>query len=62
MSDGSTGFMKQYYDFSGSGAPESALALAIIFLVVGIILYFFHCQFAKLSKIAEEIENGEDLE
>jgi len=25
-------------------------------------LYFFHYQFSKLAKIAEEIENGKEIE
>ena len=37
------------------------LAFAILLLGLGLILYFFSCQFAKLSKIAEEIENDESL-
>lgn len=35
---------------------ESLLALAIIFIGVGLMLYFIHSQFAKLADIAEEIE------
>lgn len=34
------------------------LSFSIIFLGLGIILFFFQCQFAKLAKIAEEIEKG----
>jgi uncharacterized membrane protein len=37
------------------------LAFAILFLGLGLIAYFFACQFAKLSKIAEEVENDESL-
>lgn len=37
------------------------LAFAILFLGVGCILYFFTCQFAKLSQIAEEVESDESL-
>ena len=33
------------------------LAFAILFLGAGFIIYFFYCQLAKLSKIADEIEN-----
>jgi hypothetical protein len=32
-----------------------------VFLGVGFILYFFHLQFVKLSKIADEIENEEEI-
>jgi uncharacterized membrane protein len=39
----------------------SILAFAIIFIGLGLISYFFSCQFAKLSKIAEDIENDETL-
>jgi Zn-dependent protease with chaperone function len=35
----------------------SMIAFAIIFLFISGILYFFHCQFAKLAQIAQEIEN-----
>jgi uncharacterized membrane protein len=37
------------------------LAFAILFLGLGVISYFFSCQFAKLSKIAEEVEQDESL-
>lgn len=37
------------------------LAFVILFLGLGLISYFFACQFAKLSKIAEEVENDETL-
>ncbi len=37
------------------------LAFSILFVGLGLISYFFSCQFAKLSKIAEEIENDESL-
>ncbi|KYK22461.1 hypothetical protein AYK25_07240 [Thermoplasmatales archaeon SM1-50] len=37
------------------------LAFAILFIGLGLILYFFSCQFAKLSRIAEEVENDESL-
>ena len=40
---------------------DSMIAFSIIFLGVGVILYFFQCQFAKLAKIADEIECDEDL-
>jgi len=33
------------------------LAFSILLLGIGAILYFFHYQFAKLAKIANEIEN-----
>jgi hypothetical protein len=36
------------------------LAFSILFIGVGIILFFFHCQFSKLAQIAKEVEQ-EDL-
>lgn len=42
-------------------AVGTILAFSILFLGLGLISYFFSCQFAKLSKIAEEIENDESL-
>ena len=61
---GSSGFLGQIYDFSQTTYPNSILAFSMILIFVGIVLYFFNCQFAKLAKIADEIENGEfdDLE
>ena len=58
----SSGFLLQLYDFTQTSYPDSILALSIIFFAIGFILYFFHCQFAKLSEIADEIENKEDIE
>jgi len=43
------------------GVTGTILAFAILSLGLGLILYFFSCQFAKLSKIAEEVENDESL-
>ncbi|HIG99305.1 MAG TPA: hypothetical protein HA258_01875 [Thermoplasmata archaeon] len=37
------------------------LAFSILCIGLGLISYFFSCQFSKLSKIAEEIENDESL-
>jgi uncharacterized membrane protein len=37
------------------------LAFAILGIGLGLISYFFSCQFSKLSKIAEDIENDESL-
>jgi heme/copper-type cytochrome/quinol oxidase subunit 1 len=50
-------------EFSQTNYPESFLALSIIMFAIGIILYFFHCQFVKLGKIVDEVERGdfEDL-
>jgi hypothetical protein len=38
---------------------EISIAFSIIFLGVGVILYFFNCQFAKLAEITKELENEE---
>jgi hypothetical protein len=43
------------------GATGTILAFAILSLGLGLILYFFSCQFAKLSKIADDVENDESL-
>ncbi len=59
IESGSSGFLGQLYDFSQTTYPNSILAFSMIFLFAGIVLYFFNCQFAKLAKIAEEIENEE---
>jgi hypothetical protein len=44
-----------------SNTEGALLGFAILFLGLGLISYFFSCQFAKLSNIAEEIENDETL-
>ena len=38
------------------------LAFSILFLGGGFLIYFLSCQFAKLAKIVDEIENEEDTE
>ena len=62
ISQEDTGFLQLIYDFSQSSYVDSIIAFSIIFLGIGIILYFFHCQFAKLARIANEIENEEEFE
>ena len=62
IGENSSGFAKQIYDFSQTYYPNSILAFSIILFGVGFILYFFHCQFSKLAKIADEIEKAEDSE
>lgn len=47
-------------DISNSNTPDVLLSFSIIFFAVGIIMYFFCCQFKKLEKIADEIEKGEE--
>lgn len=39
--------------------PGSYFALGLLFVGFGGISWFFHSQFAKLSEIAAEIENGQ---
>ena len=43
------------------GATGAILAFAILAIGLGCILYFFSCQFSKLSQIADEIEHDESL-
>jgi hypothetical protein len=45
----------------GETTTGTILAFAILILGLGCILYFFSCQFSKLSQIAKEIENDESL-
>ena len=53
-----SGIMQDISNFSNTTYPDSLIAFSIIFFAVGFILFFFHYQFGKLSKIADEIENG----
>jgi len=62
IGEDSSGFAKQIYDFSQTNYPNSLLAFSIILFAIGVILYFFHCQFSKLAKIADEIEKAENLD
>ena len=62
IDSGSAGVLQPVYDFSQTTYPDSILAFSIISFFIGFILYFFHCQFAKLAKIADEIEKGEHSE
>ena len=54
------GLIGTLYELSQSGFADSAIAFSIVFIGLGFILYFFHRQFAKLAKIADEIERGEE--
>jgi len=58
----SAGWIQNIYNFSQSSRADSIIAFSVILLAVGVILYFFHYQFSKLAKIAEEIENGKEIE
>ena len=51
------GFLFQMNELSNSTISESIIAFSVIFIGVGLILFFFNCQLAKLAKIADEIEN-----
>lgn len=62
ISQNDTSFLRLIYDLSKSGYVDSFIAFSILLLGVGFILYFLHCQFAKLAKIADEIENEEKNE
>ena len=46
------------FNFINEAVSGTILAFSILFLGSGIILYFFFCQFSKLSEIAEEVERG----
>ena len=52
-----TSFLRLIYDASKSGYADSLIAFSILLIGVGFILYFLHYQFAKLAKIADEIES-----
>jgi len=51
------GLLFQMYELSNSTISESIIAFSVIFIGVGIILFFFNSQLEKLAKIADEIEN-----
>jgi len=62
IGSGGPSIVGQIYEFSQTTYPNTILAFAIILFGVSAILYFFHYQFSKLAKIADEIENEENLE
>jgi len=62
ISSESTGFIGDLYTLSCSTLPDTILAFSIIFIAIGFIFYFFYRQFVKLAKIADEIENSEEIE
>ncbi|KYK32549.1 MAG: hypothetical protein AYK22_07280 [Thermoplasmatales archaeon SG8-52-3] len=62
IGENSIGIAKQIYDFSQTTVPNTVLAFSILLLGTGAILYFFNCQFSKLAKIADEIENSENVD
>jgi len=57
----STGLLYSIYDFSQSSYSGSIIAFSILFFSIGAILYFFHRQFSKLAKIANEIEKDSEM-
>jgi hypothetical protein len=57
----STGIVEQIYNLSQTKIINTILAFSILLIGTSIILYFFNCQFSKLSKIAEDIEKDEKL-
>ena len=61
LNNENTGFLKQLFDISQSTIPLSLVSLAALLIFFGVLLYFFSCQFAKLEKIADEIENSEEI-
>jgi len=62
IGSGGSSIVGQIYEFSQTTYPNTILAFSIIFLGASAVLYFFHYQFAKLAKIADEIENEENSE
>ena len=60
ISDKSSGFLKELYNFSISSQSETILALSILLIALSIIIYAFNFQLCKLSKIADDIENNEE--
>ena len=57
----SSGLALDIYNFSQTSLINTIFAFSILLIAAAVILYFFNCQFAKLSKIAEELENDENL-
>jgi hypothetical protein len=49
------------YFLSNSKYVDITGAFALLILFLGFVLLFFHRQFTKLSEIADEIENSEEL-
>jgi len=62
LTEDSEGILNQIYELSQSTIPDSMIALSLILIFIGIVLYFFNCQFSKLAKIAKDVENDEELE
>ena len=62
LTEDSSGFLKDIYILSHGTAVESIAALSIIFIAIGLIIYFLHCQFIKLDEIAKDIEKSDGKE
>ena len=45
----------------GDNLSGIILAFSILLIGVGIIMFFFHCQFTKLAQIAEDVEKENSL-
>lgn len=60
IAEKSTGLAKDVRVFSQSSQVEAFAAFSLLLFASAIIFLFFSYQFAKLAKIAEEIENGEE--
>jgi len=58
----SSGFLKYLYTLSSGTVVDTIAALSIIFIAVGVIIYFLHRQFIKLDNIAREVENMDERE
>ncbi len=56
LNENSTGFLRNLYEVSKGTAVDSIGAFSLIFIAVGIIIYFLYRQFVKLNEIADEIE------
>ena len=61
LSENSTGLLYSIYNFSQSSYSGSIIAFSILFFSISAILYFFHRQFSKLAKIANEIEKESEI-
>lgn len=57
-----SGLISIIQNLANSSIAETILAFAIILIGLGLIAYFFHIQFSKLSKISEEIEGEDQIE
>ena len=53
INEPSNDIFNQLYELSNSTIPYSLLALSLISFAIGIIMYWFNCQFAKLEEIAK---------